>query len=75
MVRLCCCACHAHTSHAELKAADVRNPADAALACDACRKEHCDALLSLRLANDPEPEERLPSIAEFLLDNGEGAEA
>ena len=57
---MCFCACHwdRDKSLITFDGADVSDPVAAAVACDSCRDSHCLALVSMRLANDPEPERR-----------------
>lgn len=80
----CWCDCHVMTvlDRLRFEGVDVTDPVYAAMACDSCRNNHSECLLSTRLANDPEPPtqdivlwvDSLPPSADATGDKGEGPE-
>jgi hypothetical protein len=65
MRHVCHCPCHCAPDEAheadEITAVSVTDPVEAAAACPLCRKAHCAALQSRRLANDPAREPSAPA--------------
>jgi hypothetical protein len=80
--------CHRtdRTPKYSIVAVDIADPLEAAVACDACRNHHCDALLDrgdgrAKPARRPDPksvdelEEWLQDYVDDWRDHGEGPEA